>query len=191
MSKLTALTRIPRSASSRAAVLKRKKHKHHYPTNISMTWFSCWSPITIQDFHHPCHGFFIIVVATICSLWACLRQPCSCCRRLLQGTLEGRSRWKCGGKLTNWQFLERNNIMPEQSARQKISRTFCFKEKSSNTYWSEELNNSKPWGFLRKWKGGKYGANKEPHWSSSHHWHLHSLWYLWKSIQIKKFTAFS
>ena len=153
MSKLTALTRIPRSASSRAAVLKRKKHKHHYPTNISMTWFSCWSPITIQDFHHPCHGFFIIVVATICSLWACLRQPCSCCRRPLQGTLEGRSRWKCGGKLTNWQFLERNNIMPEQSARQKISRTFCFKEKSSNTYWSEELLSTKlnPGGFLRKW----------------------------------------
>ena len=112
--------------------------------------------ITTQDFHHPCHGFFIIVVATICSLWACLRQPCSCCRRPLQGTLEGRSRWKCGGKLTNWQFLERNNIMPEQSARQKISRTFCFKEKSSNTYWSEELLSTKSklgafWENAKKW----------------------------------------
>ena len=40
--------------------------------------------------------------------------------------------------------VRKEHIMPEQSPIQKkISQTFCFKEKSSNTYWSEELLSTK------------------------------------------------
>ena len=60
----------------------------------------------------------------------------------------------CGPGITGDKSLvgDLDHIMPEQSARQKTSRTFCFKEKSSYTYWSEELlsTKSKLGGFLRK-----------------------------------------
>ena len=29
-------------------------------------------------------------------------------------------------------------------------------------------------------------SNKGPHWGKSHHWDLHSVWSLWKIMQIKK-----
>ena len=37
-------------------------------------------------------------------------------------------------------------------------------------------------------KGGKHARYNGPYWGLSHSWHLNSLWYLWESIQIKKFV---